>query len=115
MHRSFDRFEFCLEPTVSFFLTFFIPSLVTLFHSVTANASRKPRTANRYHIKRYPEFPSIANVFLPSDDFITFTAHDGRYPPPDENLLALHASVAAILHASGMSETIERIIQERDE
>jgi hypothetical protein len=72
-------------------------------------------TPNRYRIVRYHDFPTGLNMFLPDDGFITFTAHDGRYPLPDEKLLALHASVGAILHASGMSEVIERILKERDE
>ena len=52
---------------------------------------------------------------MPSDGYVTFTAHDGRYPLPAEKLLAVHAAVAAILHASGMAEVIERILQDRDE
>jgi hypothetical protein len=70
---------------------------------------------NRYYIKKYPDFPTAFNIYLPRDSFITFTAHDGRYPLPDENLLAVHASVGAILHASGMAEVIERILEDRDE
>jgi hypothetical protein len=52
---------------------------------------------------------------LPSDSFVTFTAHDGRYPLPEEYLLSLHASLGAVLHASGMAEIIERILEDRDE
>jgi hypothetical protein len=72
-------------------------------------------TPNRYFIKKYRQFPTIYNAYLPNDDYVTFTAHDGRYPLPDEKLLAVHAAVAAILHASGMAEVIERILQDRDE
>jgi hypothetical protein len=54
-------------------------------------------------------------MVLPGDGIIIFTANDSRYPLPDGNLLALHASVGAILHASGMSKVIERILEERDE
>ena len=60
-------------------------------------------------------FPTVCNAYLPSDGYVTFTAHDGRYPLPDEKLLAVHAAVAAILHASGMAEVIDRILQDRDE
>ncbi|KAI9862324.1 MAG: hypothetical protein M1813_004800 [Trichoglossum hirsutum] len=49
------------------------------------------------------------------DGFVTFTAHDGRYPLPDPKLLSVHASVGAVLHASGMAEYIERILRDRDE
>ena len=72
-------------------------------------------TPNSYLIKRYRGFPTAANMFLPGDSLVTFTSYDGRYPLPDVKLLALHASVGAILHASGMSEVIERILEERDE
>ena len=66
-------------------------------------------------MKKYRQFPTILGPYLPSDGYVTFTAHDGRYPLPDEKLLAVHAVVAAILHASGMAEVIDRILQDRDE
>jgi hypothetical protein len=70
---------------------------------------------DRYSVKKYRLFPTFYNAFLPGDGYVTFTAHDGRYPLPDEKLLAVHAAVAAILHASGMAEIIDRILQDRDE
>ena len=72
-------------------------------------------TPNRYFVKKYPLFPTLCKAYLPNDGYVTFTAHDGRCPLPDEKLLAVHAAVAAILHASGMAEVIERILQDRDE
>jgi hypothetical protein len=66
-------------------------------------------------MKKYPLFPTIYEAYLPNDGYVTFTAHDGRYPLPDENLLTVHAAVAAILHASGMAEVIDRILRDRDE
>jgi hypothetical protein len=66
-------------------------------------------------MKKYPLFPTIYEAYLPNDGYVTFTAHDGRYPLPDETLLAVHAAVAAILHASGMAEVIDRILRDRDE
>jgi hypothetical protein len=72
-------------------------------------------TPNRYLVKKYPRFPTAYKAYLPNDGCVTFTAHDSRYPLPDEKLLAVHAAVAAILHASGMAEVIERILQDRDE
>jgi hypothetical protein len=66
-------------------------------------------------MKKYRQFPTILGAYLPNDGYVTFTAHDGRYPLPDEKLLAVHAAVAAILHASGMAEVIDRILQDRDE
>jgi hypothetical protein len=72
-------------------------------------------TPNRYFVKKYRRFPSVYNAYLPKDGHVTFTAHDGRYALPDEKLLAVHAAVAAIFHASGMAEVIDRILQDRDE
>ena len=72
-------------------------------------------TPNRYFVKRYRRFPTVCEAYLPNDGYVTFTAHDGRYPLPDEKLLAVHAAVAAILHASGMTEVIERILKDRYE
>ena len=72
-------------------------------------------TPNRYFVKKYRRFPSVYKAYLPNDGHVTFTAHDGRYSLPDEKLLAVHAAVAAILHASGMAEVIDRILQDRDE
>jgi len=72
-------------------------------------------TPNRYFMKKYRRLPTVCKPYLPNDGYVTFTAHDGRYPLPDEKLLAVHAAVAAILHASGMAEVIDRILQERDE
>jgi hypothetical protein len=66
-------------------------------------------------VKKYRRFPSIYKAYLPNDGHVTFTAHNGRYSLPDEKLLAVHAAVAAILHASGMAEVIDRILQDRDE
>ena len=66
-------------------------------------------------MKKYRRFPSVYKAYLPNDSHVTFTAHDGRYPLPDEKLLAVHAAVAAILHASGMAEVIDHILQDRDE
>jgi hypothetical protein len=72
-------------------------------------------TPNRYFMKRYRRIPNLYEPYLPSDGYITFTAHDGRYPLPDEKLLAVHAAVGAIFQASGMAEVIDRILQDRDE
>ncbi|KAI9782087.1 MAG: hypothetical protein M1839_005433 [Geoglossum umbratile] len=87
-HDEFGSFRLCLEPSA-------IP--------------------NRYYIKRYRGFSTYLNRILPNDGFVTFTAHDGRYALPDGYLLSIHASVGAVLHASGMAETIEHALQERDE
>ena len=72
-------------------------------------------TPNRYFMKKYRRIPNVYEAHLPSDGYVTFIAHDGRYPLPDEKLLVVHAAVAAILHASGMAEVIDRILQDRDE
>ncbi|KAI9858503.1 MAG: hypothetical protein M1813_006444 [Trichoglossum hirsutum] len=88
LHNEFGSFQLCLELSA-------IP--------------------NRYYIRRYPGFSTLLNRHLPRDGLVTFTAHDGRYALPDKYLLSIHASVEAVLHASGMAETIERVLQERDE
>ncbi|KAI9764451.1 MAG: hypothetical protein M1840_008474 [Geoglossum simile] len=88
LHAEFGKFTMCLEPTA---------------------------TPNRYHIKKYDNFPSFYEHGLPSDGFVTFTAHDGRYPLPDPKLLSVHAAIGAVLHASGMTENIERILSDFNE
>ncbi|KAI9769520.1 MAG: hypothetical protein M1840_003997 [Geoglossum simile] len=88
LHSEFGKLELCFEPTT---------------------------TSNRYRIKTYRKFSSFYTPHLPSDGFVTFTAHDGRYPLPDPKLLSVHASVGAVLHASGIAEYIERILGDRDE
>ncbi|KAI9785193.1 MAG: hypothetical protein M1839_000831 [Geoglossum umbratile] len=87
-HTLFGRLNLCLEPTA---------------------------TTNRYRVKKYRGFPSIFNNLLPSDSFVTFTAHDGRFPLPDPKLLSLHASIGAVLHASGMAEIIQKVLEDRKE
>jgi hypothetical protein len=47
------------------------------------------------------------------NDYVTFVAHDGRYPLPRPSLLNLHAAVAHIYHASDMSDDFEQILQAR--
>lgn len=66
-------------------------------------------------MKKYRRFPSIYKAYLPNDGHVTFTAYNGRYPFLDEKLLAVHAAVVAVLHASGMAEVIDRTLQDRDE
>ncbi|KAI9777355.1 MAG: hypothetical protein M1839_008963 [Geoglossum umbratile] len=87
-HSEFGKLELCFEPTT---------------------------TSNRYRIKAYRKFHSFYTPHLPNDGFVTFTAHDGRYLLPDPKLLSVHASVGAVLHASGMAEYIERILRDREE
>lgn len=52
------------------------------------------------------------NRHLPKNSIVTLTAH---YPHllPNANLLRTHAAVAQILHATGMGEYIDNILQER--
>jgi hypothetical protein len=72
-------------------------------------------TPNRYLVKKYRRFPTAYGAYLPNDGYATFTAHDGRYPLPDEKLLTVHAAVGQILQASRMAEVIDRILRDRDE
>jgi hypothetical protein len=57
----------------------------------------------------------MCGAYLPNDGYVTFTAHDGRYPLPDEKFLPSTQRWRQILHASGMTEVIERILKDRYE
>jgi hypothetical protein len=72
----------------------------------------KTETYNRYYIKTFREFSNRFLPWLPCDGFITLRSYDGRYPLPDPNLLALHTAIGNILHATGSSERIEKILRD---
>lgn len=70
---------------------------------------------NTHVVKTYPNFETPLKANLPVANLLTLTAHDGRDALPSPILLEVHASIARILHATGMGELIERILRERDE
>lgn len=41
-------------------------------------------------------------------------AHDGRVPLPSPHLLKVHCAIAHILHATGMAEKIDKILDDTD-
>ena len=51
--------------------------------------------------------------FLPKDDVVKLTNHDPSVPLPSPTLLGVHAAIAKVLHASGLGEAIDRIMEER--
>lgn len=67
------------------------------------------QTPNRYFHKVFPKFARRYLRDLPSDRFVTFTSHDGRYPLPHPTLLAVHAAIGNILHLSAGGKTIEAL------
>jgi hypothetical protein len=63
--------------------------------------------------------PTTLDLFLPrpnshGDRIVKFKAHTSLELPSRE-LLQTRAALAKVLHASGMAETIHKIIEERDE
>lgn len=71
---------------------------------------------NTYKVVTFSKLPSgIRRMGLLPNEYVTFVAHDGRYPLPCPSLLNLHAAVAHIYHASGMSDDFEQILEARTE
>jgi hypothetical protein len=69
---------------------------------------------NTYKVVTFSKLPSgIRRMGLLPNDYVTFVAHDGHYPLPRPSLLNLHAAVAHIYHASGMSDDFEQILEAR--
>lgn len=85
LHEQFGSFHFILEPT---------------------------STPHRYHIKLFSKFPSAYKMHLPRSRYITITSHDQRYPLPNPSLIAIHAAIGNILHASGRGEKIESFMRD---
>lgn len=68
---------------------------------------------HRYRVKPLPGFAGYCNRFLPSDGIVSFCSHDdGKSHLPSPELLALHAAVADILHATGRGKIIDGIVDE---
>lgn len=65
---------------------------------------------NRYRLKRFSNFSSIFIHLLPRDNIVTITSHDDRYRLPNPIILAVHAAIGNILHASGRADMIEKLI-----
>lgn len=72
----------------------------------------KTEIRDRYRVKTFREFSPFLVSWLPRDGFVTLRSYDCRYPLPDPNLLALHAAIGNILHATGSAERIEKILRD---
>ncbi|KAE8354014.1 hypothetical protein BDV28DRAFT_131886 [Aspergillus coremiiformis] len=77
LHRDFSTFAFVLEQT---------------------------QVPNSYRVKTFPRFQTFHLRFVPA--FITIASHP-QYDSPSRNLLAVHAAVGNILHATGRDERIK--------
>jgi hypothetical protein len=67
---------------------------------------------DRYNYKTFRDFHNTITPFLPRDGFFTLHSYDSRFPLPHRNLLAMHAAIGNILHATGAGERIEKILQD---
>ncbi|KAJ5142847.1 uncharacterized protein N7515_001634 [Penicillium bovifimosum] len=65
--------------------------------------------SGRYRVKTFPRFQTILQSIMP--DFTTIASHDPQYPAPHSSLLAVHAAIGNILHATGRGELIEKTMQ----
>ena len=54
------------------------------------------------------------DAYFPPSMTIQLQAHDGRWPLPDPRLLALHAAVGNVLHASGLAQYVEQALRVRE-
>ncbi|KAF4269040.1 hypothetical protein KXW98_002204 [Aspergillus fumigatus] len=72
-------------------------------------------TPNRYRVKTFPHFATAYRGFLPADGLVTLTSQSKRCQPPSPILLAVHAAIGNILHASGRGKAIENVMQEARE
>jgi len=65
-------------------------------------------------MRRYRKFPTLYLPILPEDDVVKLTSHDPSVPLPSPTLLGAHAAIARILHATGLGEAIDKIMEERE-
>ncbi|KAJ5668697.1 hypothetical protein N7462_009767 [Penicillium macrosclerotiorum] len=83
LHVEFGKFHFILEQTAS---------------------------ENRYTVKRFNNFAKLCEIFL--SETVSFSSHNTSYALPSPELIALHAAVGNILHASGQAEKIEKLLRD---
>ncbi|GIJ82887.1 hypothetical protein Asppvi_001402 [Aspergillus pseudoviridinutans] len=72
-------------------------------------------TPNHYRVKTFPDFATAYRRFLPADRLVTLMSQSKRCQPPSPILLAVHAAIANILHASGREKKIRNVMQESRE
>ncbi|KAF3386412.1 hypothetical protein F1880_000656 [Penicillium rolfsii] len=83
MHREFGRFSFILEET---------------------------DVSGRYRVKIFSRF-GISYLRPHVPEYVIVASHDPQYPAPNKFLLAVHAAVGNILHATGHGELIEKTMK----
>ncbi len=64
-------------------------------------------------MKTYPRFPSALLSSLPPSRLVRFTSLSG-HALPNPILLELYATIGRVLHASGLGQTIDKILRERE-
>ncbi|PYI15017.1 hypothetical protein BO99DRAFT_406233 [Aspergillus violaceofuscus CBS 115571] len=70
--------------------------------------------SDRYRPKIFPNFKEgYMRIHIPQ--FVIIESHDANQPAINKDLLALHAAVGNILHASGRGEAIEQILEYMEE
>ncbi|GFF45491.1 hypothetical protein IFM46972_07806 [Aspergillus udagawae] len=72
-------------------------------------------TSYCYRVKTFPHFATAYRRFLPADGLVTLTSQSKRCQPPSPILLAVHAAIGNILHASGRGKKIRTVMQESKE
>lgn len=75
-------------------------------------ALESTETEHQYRIKLFSGFPDAYEFFLPSSGMVTFTSQDNRFRLPEPGLLAIHAAIAKILHATGRGEIVDKILRD---
>jgi hypothetical protein len=86
LHESFGQLRFYLEPVAG------------LEHTYVAKAPR----------------PLHQHIIPPPTHHISFVDTPTHIDRPHPDLIAVHRAVALVVHASGASEYIERVLRERD-
>jgi hypothetical protein len=86
LHSQFGQFRFVLEET---------------------------ETPSQYRVKKFSTFASYYASMLPQT--VSFTNHDPQHDLPNRELVAVHAAIGNILHASGRAEVIEKLVKDLGE
>lgn len=107
LHRSFGRFDFIMESTVSLASLLFAPT-----PPPTCNI--RQGIPHQYHLKHFNTISTRQLRDFPTTMMVHLQSHDNRWPLPSPRLLALHAAIGNIWHASGMADYVEKILREVD-
>lgn len=115
VHRAFGHFGIAFEATVcslNIFFFFWVRNKDDRHADILQGVN-----PNKYFILTFE--PDLIQMYLPRPDVygnrkITFQQHSDA-PLPSREALEVHCALAKILHASGMSERIDKIIQGREE